>query len=186
MNDIELLIDQCKKNDRVAQKKLYEKFSVRLMGICLRYTKSRVEAEDLLQEVFIKIFKKIKDFKGDGVFEGWICRITVNTAITYYHKTKQLKDNVNVDDYAEQIFEYEKITDILSTKELLELINRLPDIYKVVFNLYVIEGYSHKEIAEMLKISEGTSKSQLSRSRKHLQKMLLELNNLNDETRIIK
>lgn len=178
------LLEGCKRNNRDAQKKLYAKHSVKLMGICMRYTRNKSDAEDLLQEVFVKIFKQIKKFKGTGSFEGWLCRIAVNTAITNYHKNKVHKDTGNVDDYSDQLFDYETITDKLSTNELLEVINRLPEIYKVVFNLYAIEGYTHKEIAEQLNISEGTSKSQLSRARKLLQNMLQELYVIKNDTRV--
>ncbi len=179
------LIKGCIRKNRHAQKKLYTKYSVKLMGICLRYTRNKTEAEDLLQEVFIKIFKQIKKFKGTGSFEGWLSRIAVNTAITHYHKNKSHKDTGNVEDYDDQLFDYEKVTDKLSANELLEVVNRLPDIYKIVFNLYAIEGYTHKEIAEQLKISEGTSKSQLSRARKILQNMLIELKIVSDDSRVI-
>lgn len=176
MKTNEELIEGCKGNKRAAQKQLYEKFSGRLMGICLRYTKNQTEAEDLLQEVFIKIFRQIKKFKGTGSFEGWLCRIAVNTSITHYHRNKNHKDTGNVEDFREQLVDHEKVTHKMASNELMEIVQSLPDIYQTVFNLYAIEGFTHKEISEQLGISEGTSKSQLSRARKLLQKKLTNLN----------
>lgn len=173
MNPTELntLIEGCKRNNRVSQRELYDAFSGLLFTICLRYSKN--EAEDLLQMSFIKIFNNVKQYQGAGSFEGWIKRITVNTAITHYHKKNILSKSEDITDYKEEVSsDVESSLEKMSKNDLIEVINSLPDIYKISFNLYAIEGYKHNEIADMLGISEGTSKSQLSRARKMIQQKL--------------
>ncbi|WP_429737183.1 RNA polymerase sigma factor [Arachidicoccus sp.] len=167
MHTIDDLIDGCKAANRLAQQKLYNHFSGKMFAICLRYAKDQMNAEDILQISFVKIFTKIKDFKGDGSFEGWMRKVVVNTAIEHYRKNIKLlqvasRENVEVDLADDTIF------DKLEVNDLLKLVNNLPDGYRLVFNMYAIEGYSHKEIAGLLKISEGGSKSQLSRARQIL------------------
>ena len=164
---------QCQEQNRNAFEELYGRYSGLLMGICLRYAKDEFEAADILQDSFIKIFKYIKDFQFEGSFEGWMRRIAVTTAINQYNKNK--KDRLNFPDSDESFvtekIENEAISNI-STEELLRIIQTLPEGYKMVFNLYVIEGYKHAEIAEILNISEGTSKSQLARAKSMLKKKL--------------
>ena len=171
---MEHFVAGCKQGDRKAQEALYKQLSAKMMGVCMRYTANRTDAEDILQMGFVKMFQKISDFKNEGSFEGWVRRIMVNTAIELYRKNArslhmvELEGVVEVDD-ANALSQ-------LAVKDLMQLVQNLPDGYRVVFNLYAIEGYSHKEIAETLNIDEGTSRSQLAKSRKALQAML---NNLN-------
>lgn len=143
-----------------------------MLFVCFRYTKNREEAEDVMQEAFIKIFKNISTFRFQGSFEGWVRRIMVHTSIEHIRRKKQ---TTVFDDIENVLHHPESETDAsgkLSEKELVRMLHMLPDGYRTVFNLYVIEGYAHKEIAEMLDITEGTSKSQLSKAKEHL-KMLL-------------
>ncbi len=160
----ENLIKRCIQGEAKAQKQLYDYFSRVLYGICLRYSQNPDDAKDILQEGFIKIFSKISQYSGKGSFEGWIKRVMVNTALEFYRTNKVHTGQSDVYEQVEisfSSFSLEKI----SQKELLIAMNNLALGYKTVLNLYAIEGYSHAEIAEMLGISEGTSKSQLSRAR---------------------
>jgi len=143
-----------------------------MFGICLRYAKNQMEAEDVLQEGFIKVFRYLKDYRNDGSLEGWVRRTMVNTAINYYKKKVKYQKDVSLDQTEPINNDEESAIDKLSAKELLEVIRELPDGYRMVFNLNVIEGYTHKEIGAMLNISENTSKSQLSRARGVLQEKL--------------
>lgn len=167
------LIAGCLKNKRDAQKGLYDLMSPRMFSICLRYADGYQTAEDLLQEGFIKVFKYINKYRGDGSFEGWMKRIFVNTAIEHYRKKARMYPIVNLD-YVDYDLKVEQIADTLELQDLQNLIGKLSPGYRTVFNLYIVEGYSHKEIGEMLSISEGTSKSQLARARYLLQKMIIE------------
>jgi len=170
------LIKLLKENPETAFVELYNKYSPVLFGICLRYAKERAEAEDILQESFIKIYKNIGSFKNEGSLEGWLKRIVVNININYYRK-KIKQNTVSSDDdgfFYEEIIK-ENIFSELTSKELLDLIQRLPEGYKTVFNLYVIEGYKHNEIAEMLNITESTSKTQLMIAKKTLQQFVFKL-----------
>ena len=173
MIDLSKILERCKKHERKAQKELYDVYSPILLGICIRYAKSKFEAEDVLQEGFIKILTKINDFKGDGSFEGWMKRIVVNTAISHYNKNKKHNEiydigDINETDIKGHTFESNNFT----SEELFKVIDNLPEGYKVVFNLYAIEGYKHKEIAEMLNINQNTSKSQYSRAKERLRQKL--------------
>ncbi len=159
---LEQLIINCKKNDAKAQSQIYKLFSGKLFSLCLKYSKNRVEAEDNLQDAFITIFKKIKQFENKGSFEGWIKRVTVNTALQRY-RSKGVFEIVNEDQIEDVVVEVEE--DNINIDYLLGLIQALPDRYRLVFNLYALDGYSHKEIAHMLEISVGTSKSNLARAR---------------------
>jgi len=175
MDEIEL-IDRCKKQDSSAQKFLYNKYSGLLLGICSRYSKSLSDAEDILQEGFLKIFLNIKYFAAIGSFEGWLKKIMVNTAITHYHKNLKHQYHYDIEDIKEISIETNEFEEIeFSKEELFETIQSLPDGYKMVFNLYAVEGYKHKEIAEMMSIDINTSKSQYSRAKKIIQTKLLEL-----------
>ena len=165
-------IKRCLDNDSKAQEELYRQFAPKMFGICLRYAKNQIEAQDVLQEGFIKVFRYLKDYRKDGSLEGWVRRTMVNTAINYYKKKMKYQKDVSLDQTEPINTEEENAIDKLSAMELLELIHELPDGYRMVFNLNVIEGYTHKEIGEMLNISENTSKSQLSRARGVLQDKL--------------
>ncbi len=165
------LIDGCINNNRDAQYKLYNLLSGKMFAVCLRYAKNREAAEDLLQEGFVKVFNNIDKFRGDGSFEGWVRRIIVNTAVEHYRKSAKMYPVVSVDDINKDIV-WEDTGDGLQLEDLVNLINKLSTGYRTIFNLYVVEGYSHKEISEMLEISEGTSKSQLARARYLLMEMI--------------
>lgn len=160
------------KGDRNVQFEFYNMYSPKMYGVCLRYTSNTDEANDLLQEAFIKIFNNINKFNNKGSLEGWIRRIVVNTCIDDFRKKSKFLDDKDIDDVS---YTLESDTDILGDlnfKEILYVINKLPDGYKTIFNLYAIEGFTHKEIAEELNISINTSKSQYSRARKSLLKLL--------------
>jgi RNA polymerase sigma factor (sigma-70 family) len=152
-----------------------------LLGVCVRYAKDTFEAEDMLQLGFIKVFKKVSEFRGEGSFEGWIRRIMVNTAIEVYRKNQRTLNVVDIDHVYDEPQSMFDMTG-LETKDLLTLIRQLPVGYRIVFNMYVIEGYSHKEIGEQLGISEGASKSQLSRARALLREKVLKMEGYNHAT----
>jgi len=170
LTEIEL-IEGCRKGKRAFQKALYDRFSKKMMVVCLRYSKSTPEAEDILQEGFVKVFQGLEGFRQDAKLETWMTRIMVNTALNHYRKKLYLYPMVDVEDI--DIPQNEVSLSGLNTMQLLEMIQELPEGCQVVFNLFAIEGYSHKEIAEMLGISEGTSKSQYARARSLLQNRLL-------------
>lgn len=177
MTDIEKIIDGCRKRNSKSQQLLYEMFAPVLLGICRRYVNNISEAEDILQDGFVKIFFNIDNYSAKGTFENWMKKIMINTAITHYHKNLKHNQNIDIDNVNEGDFSPGDITsEIFSANELLEIINTLPQGYKMVFNLYAIEGYKHKEIAEILHIDENTSKSQYARARKWIQNKLDILN----------
>ncbi len=177
----ERLLEACRKGDRKAQRELYEKYAGLMFSVCRRYISEEEAAEDVLVCGFMKVFSKIDQFKSEGSFEGWIRRIMVNESLTYIRKNKSLYMQVEIEN-AEREPDYNQLQDHLEVEDLMKMIDRLPTGYKTVFNLYAIEGFSHKEIAEQLDISENTSKSQLSRARAHLQKLLVEAEHyLNDK-----
>ncbi len=170
MNDLNQIIQDCQNNKRKAQQLLYEMFASKMFGVCLRYCKNHAEAEDCLQEGFIKVFSKIHLFGFKGSFEGWVRRIVVNTVIEYFRKKQP---EILVDEFP--IIKEEEVEvymPVINEKELLLMIQELPPKYKVVFNMYAIEGYTHKEIAEETGISIGTSKSNLSRARQWLKQRI--------------
>jgi RNA polymerase sigma-70 factor (ECF subfamily) len=177
INEKELVI-KCLTNDSGAQELLYRRYASKMLGVCLRYAKNKMEAEDILQEGYIKVFKNLTSYKFEGSFEGWVRRIMVNTAINYYRASIKYVQSLDDDELNAKDIPSAVMNDQLSTKELLKVIQELPEGYRVVFNLYAIEGYSHKEIAEILEISESTSKSQLSRARVALQNKLKMLNSV--------
>lgn len=165
LSDIEL-IQGCLKNDRKSQEVLYYRYSNDMYSVCLMYAQNREDARDILQDSFIKVFKKIASFKGDGALRGWIRRIVVHTAINYYNKYKREEKTVvpmrkvgHVDGSINDILEG------LNAKDVIKLVNLLPSRARTVLKLFYIEGYKHQEIAEIMSISEGTSKSQLSRAK---------------------
>lgn len=165
------LIDGCRRGDRSFQRALYDRFSRKMLVVCLRYSKSSAEAEDILQEAFVKVFQGIKDFRQESKLETWITRIMVNTALNAQRKKLYLFPMVDVED-TNLTTEEVSITG-MNVQDLLEMIQSLPQGCQVVFNMFAIEGYSHKEIADMLGISEGTSKSQYARARSLLQNKLM-------------
>jgi RNA polymerase sigma-70 factor (ECF subfamily) len=171
MNDAEL-IKKCIHNEMSAQKYLFDRFSRKMMGVCLRYVDLREEADDILQEGFIKVFRNLSAYRGEGSLEGWIRKIMVNEALTYLRKNKKMKSNISLHHIEVATPASSLAGDTLNEKDLLKIITQLPPGYRTVFNLYAIEGYSHKEIADRLGISEGTSKSQYSRARTLLQSCL--------------
>ncbi len=156
------LIDRCKKNDTKAQSELYQLFSGKLFALCLKYSRNYAEAEDHLQDAFLTIFDKINQFKHKGSFEGWLKRITVNTVLQQYRKEKVY--DITQENMLEDV-EVEVDEDNIPIQYLLKIIQELPDRYRLVFNLYVLDGYSHKDISDMLGITVGTSKSNLARAR---------------------
>jgi RNA polymerase sigma-70 factor (ECF subfamily) len=167
------MIDGCVKGLKKAQDQLYKRYASLLFGICLRYTKNRMEAQDVLQEVFVKIYGHIHTYHHDGSFEGWLRRIAVNTSITNYRKNLKHAYQEDVESGVIGKDEPTAIEDLEYTaEEMLSCIEKLPTGYKTVFNLYVIEGFLHKEIADMLGVDVNTSKSQLSRAKIYLQKEL--------------
>ncbi len=175
------IIEGCKANNGFMQEMLYQQFSAKMLAICMRYAKDKMEAEDILQIGFIKIFKEISSYRGEGNFEGWMRKIMVNTAIESYRKNLRFLNVVPIDDAFEQPatgFDFSN----LAMQDLLKLIQKLADGYRIVFNMYVIEGYSHKEIATILGISESTSKSQLSRARAILQQKIIKMEGLDYAT----
>ncbi|NEW78929.1 MAG: sigma-70 family RNA polymerase sigma factor [Gelidibacter sp.] len=156
------LIKQCANNDHKAQKEIYQLFAGKLFSICLKYSKNKQEAQDNFQDGFIVIFDKIGQFNFKGSFEGWLKRVMVNTVLLKYRKKNVL--NIVTEDIPDEVI-VEVDDDEISLDFLLNLINELPDRYRLVFNLYALDGYAHKEISEMLQIAEGTSKSNLARAR---------------------
>ena len=168
------LLEGCKAGDRKVQEMLYRQTAPKMLAVCMRYARDRMEAEDVLQMGYIKIFQKINEYRGDGSFEGWIRRVMVNTAIESYRKNLRTLNVVEIDEAYEQAsieFDFSN----LGMQDLMKLIQKLADGYRMVFNMYVIEGYSHKEIALNLGISEGASKSQLSRARTILKQEIIKM-----------
>ena len=167
-------MEGCKAGTRKMQEALYQQTASKMLVVCMRYAKDRMEAEDVLQMGFIKIFQKIGEYRGDGSFEGWMRRVMVNTAIESYRKNLRTLNVVPIEDAYEQPgvgFDFSR----LGMQDLLKVIQKLSDGYRMVFNMYIIEGYSHKEIAETLGISEGASKSQLSRARAILREEIIKM-----------
>jgi RNA polymerase sigma-70 factor (ECF subfamily) len=166
--DERTLIDKCLKGDQRSQRALFEKYAPKMYTVCLRYSKDSDEAQDILQEAFIKVFGKLDVYTGNGSFEGWIRRITVNTALDTIRRNLKFQDTGAIDDHSFRLEQETFHSAGLEEEDLLKLIGELPTGYRVVFNMFAIEGYSHKEIAEQLDISENTSKSQYSRARAYL------------------
>lgn len=167
------LIDGCRRNERTAQKALYDLMAPKMLSVCCRYIKVRMEAEDILVTSFMKVFDRLDQFKNEGSFEGWIRKIVVNEALTFLRRNRSMYLEIELEK-ADYEPDYNSLSDHLEAEDLLSIIQALPTGYRIVFNLYAIDGYSHKEIADQLGISENTSKSQLSRARVYLQKVLAE------------
>lgn len=166
------IVKGCIKQDAKAQRALYEKYSSRMFAVCIRYSRDREDAKDLLQEGFVTLFSKIETYSGIGSLEGWMRRIFVNTALMKLRKSDVLKDAADINDAARHFDAGQDILAGISESEIIRLISQMPEGFKIVFNMSVIEGYSHKEIADTLGITEGTSRSQLSRGRVWLQDKL--------------
>jgi RNA polymerase sigma factor (sigma-70 family) len=169
------LIKRCKAGERKAQELLYHQFASKMLGVCFRYAADRMEAEDMLQTGFIKVFEKMGDFRGDGSFEGWIRRIMVHTSIEFYRKYRKIMQVADIEGEAQEQVVNPQVADNLAAKDLMLLIQQLPPGYRIVFNLFAIEGYSHKEIAALTGITEGASKSQLSRARNVLKVQVMKM-----------
>lgn len=168
MENIEDIIKGCVEGKRLAQNELYKKFAPKMYAVCVRYSKDATEAEDVLQDGFVKVFQNIQNFKSEGSFEGWVRKIMVNTALEKFRKKNHLYPVGEIFEVAKDL-KHEDVEHNIHAEELMKVINRLSPGYRMVFNLYAIEGYSHKEIGDQLGISEGTSKSQLARARAVLQ-----------------
>ena len=170
------LIDECKKGNRLAQKELYDKYARKMMGVCLRYVSDRETARDLLQDGFVKVLTSLDTYTGSGVFDAWIRKIFVNGALEYLRRGDVLREASDWDSIAEPVesFSVSAVSE-LSAAELMKLVQELPAGFRAVFNLFAIEGYSHREIAEMMNITESTSRSQYTRARQLLQKRVKEL-----------
>jgi len=174
------LIEQCLKHDRNAQFAFYEKYSKKVYGICMRYAKNGTDAEDILQEGFIKVFRYLKDYSGKGSIEGWMRRIMITTALNYYKKKNLLNKEVDPETTRVSLPNDYEVLSKMSHEEILDIIQELPFGYQTVFNLNTIEGYSHKEISEIMNISVNTSKSQLSRAKHSLRKKIESLFEIDD------
>jgi len=169
------LIQGCKNNDRKYQELLYRKFAKKMYGICLSYAKDRNMAQEILQDGFVKVFKKIDTFKEQGPLEGWIRRIITNTALDHLRKKSKLYEFIDDNKEVEEERMDNSILENINADGIFSMIKQLPEGAKAVFNLYAVEGYSHKEIAEKLEITEGTSKSQFKRARSLLKTLLRDL-----------
>ena len=169
----EAIFQGCLKNDAVAQRELYQRYSPKMLSVCYRFAHNREDAEDMLQEGFIKVFSQIHTFQNKGAFEGWVRRIMVHTCINNLKKNKKFNESVDIiHDTGVQVRE-EYVPSIVQAKQVVECIRLLPIGYRTVLNLYAIEGYSHKEIAGMLDIEESTSRSQYTRAKQMLEEILI-------------
>jgi RNA polymerase sigma-70 factor (ECF subfamily) len=174
------LIRDCRQGNRNAQRDLYDMYSSKMYALCYRYVRNPMEAEDIMVIAFMKVFDHIGQFKGEGSFEGWIRRIMVNEALSHLRKNRNMYLETDIE-YADQQPHYEEHYNQLEADDLVKMIQELPAGYRTVFNMYAIDGYAHKEIAEQLGITESTSKSQLNRARAYLKKMLLELEKVTEQ-----
>ncbi len=179
-SEVDTLLSRCLQNDRNAQFCFYEKYSKKVFGICMRYAKNNTDAEDILQEGFIKVFKYLKDYSGKGSLEGWMRRIMVTTALNYYKKKNLLNKDIDPENTHAALPNDYEVLSAMSHKELLVLVRQLPFGYQTVFNLNTIEGYSHKEISDIMNISVNTSKSQLSRAKHSLRKKIESIFDIED------
>jgi len=171
MDDL-TLVNECARGNSKAQRALFDKFAPKMLAVCQRYLRNNQEAEDVLQDGFVKVFQKIVDFKMEGSLEGWIRRIVVNTALDTIRKNKKLLDDVQVEEVQYKVSFTDHQFDGMDLAQLMKLIDEMPDGYRIVFNMFAIEGYSHKEIADTLGVTENTSKSQYSRARAFLRTQL--------------
>ena len=169
----ELMLAGCLTNNAVSQEALYNRFSPRMLGVCYRFAKNKEDAEDMLQEGFIKVFSQIHQYRSEGALEGWIRRIMVHTCINVLKKNKKFSDSVDIMFASGVGIREENIPSIMQAKEVVECIRLLPIGYRTVLNLYAIEGYSHKEIGDVLDIEESTSRSQYTRAKAMLEDILV-------------
>ncbi len=172
----EAILSGCLENEAVAQWELYTRFSPKMLSVCYRFAHNREDAEDMLQEAFIKVFSQIHTFKSTGAFEGWIRRIMVHTCINHLKKNKKFSESVDIIHATGVQVREESVPSIVQAKQVVECIRLLPLGYRTVLNLYAIEGYSHKEIAEMLDVEESTSRSQYTRAKQMLEDILIKKN----------
>jgi RNA polymerase sigma-70 factor (ECF subfamily) len=163
----------CLQNDPSAQRELYNRYSPKMLSVCYRFSQSREDAEDMLQEGFIKIFTQIHTFQNKGAFEGWVRRIIVHTCINFLKKNKKFNENIDLDHAGYLEVKEETMPSIMQARQIIECIRLLPLGYRTVLNLYALEGYSHKEIGDMLDIEESTSRSQFTRARTMLEMILV-------------
>ncbi|WP_462222515.1 RNA polymerase sigma factor [Ferruginibacter sp.] len=169
----ELMLAGCLKNNAAAQEALYNRFSPRMLGVCYRFAKNREDAEDMLQEGFIKIFTQMHQYRNEGALEGWIRRIIVHTCINNLKKHKKFSDSLDIIHAHSVYINEEMIPSIMQAKQVVECIRMLPLGYRTVLNLYAIEGFPHKDIAGMLDIEESTSRSQYTRAKAMLEEILI-------------
>lgn len=167
------IIEGCLQKDPLAQRELFNRYSPKMLGVCNRFASCREDAEDMLQEGFIKIFAQIHTFEGKGAFEGWIRRIIVHTCINFLKRYKKFSDNIKLEHAEDLHYEEESFSSIMQGRQVMETLGKLPFGYRTVLNLYAIEGYSHKEIGEMLEVGESTSRSQYTRAKGMLKNMLV-------------
>lgn len=172
---VRIIIDKCRKGDRSAQKKLYDYLAPKMFAVCLRYMGDRMPAEDILQDGFITLFSKLDSYSGEGSFEGWARKIFVNTALMSLRKTDVLKLSDDLEEAGSLSSDISTQIQNIGYKEIMKIVMKLPDGYRTVFNMFVVEGFSHKEIAQALNISEVTSRSQLQRARMILQEKIKKL-----------
>ncbi len=169
----ELMLAGCLKNNATAQEALYSRFSPRMLGVCYRFAKNREDAEDMLQEGFIKVFTQMHQYRNEGALEGWIRRIVVHTCINVLKKNKKFSESVDIIHANSVHIKEDMIPSIMQAKQVVECIRMLPLGYRTVLNLYAIEGFSHKEIANLLDIEESTSRSQYTRAKAMLEEILI-------------
>ncbi len=173
------IITGCINEDRNCQRELYNRFAPKMLAVCMRYSKNKMEAEDLLQDGFIKVFNNVKLYSQSGSFEGWIRRIIVNNALNMIRKGKIDFQNIDENTSFNSADNSENAISKINEKDLLKIIGLLPSGYKYVFNMFAIEGYSHKEIADSLGIEESTSRSQYSKAKKFLQDKITQIEKIN-------
>ena len=172
----EVILEGCLRNDSVAQRELYNTYSPKMLAVCFRYAHSREDAEDMLQEAFIKVFTQLRTFENRGSFEGWIRRIVVHTCINTLMKNKKFNESVDLIHAASISIREETVPAVVQVKQIVDCIRSLPIGYRTVLNLYAIEGYSHREIAQLLDIEESTSRSQFTRAKGMLEELLIKKN----------
>ena len=169
----EAILQGCLQNNATSQRELYSRYSPKMLAVCYRFAHNREDAEDMLQEGFIKVFSQIHTFRSQGAFEGWIRRIVVHTCINHLKKNKRFNESVDIIHANSIQVREESVPSIVQAKQIVECIRLLPMGYRTVLNLYAIEGYTHKEIAEMLDIEESTSRSQYTRAKQMLEEVLV-------------
>ena len=172
----EVILEGCLRNDSVAQRELYNTYSPKMLAVCFRYAHNREDAEDMLQEAFIKVFTQLRTFENRGSFEGWIRRIVVHTCINTLKKNKKFNESVDLIHAASISIREETVPAVVQVKQIVDCIRSLPIGYRTVLNLFAIEGYSHREIAQLLDIEESTSRSQFTRAKGMLEELLIKKN----------